>query len=112
MNLWQWLKPDPTKNPLFLINLKLTRILATMATSAEQAATENKLADQLNKALAEILSAIQALQAAQQAGSTTPDEDAATARLVTVAQALDDVIPDAPAPAPAPEVTPEVPPAS
>jgi peptidoglycan hydrolase CwlO-like protein len=77
---------------------KLNKI---MATQAEQAAKLSAVADQLDKATAEILAAIQALKDAQaNAGNTTPEEDAATARLSTAAQALDDINPDAPAPTP------------
>lgn len=71
-----------------------------MATQAEQAAKLNAIADELDKAKTEIVSAIQALKDAQAAaGNTTADEDAATARLDAVAQALDAINPDAtPAP--------------
>jgi hypothetical protein len=70
-----------------------------MATQAEQTAKLNAIGDKLDKASAEILAAIQALKDAQaNAGSTTPEEDAATARLEAGAQALDDIVPDAPTP--------------
>jgi chromosome segregation ATPase len=68
-----------------------------MATQAEQTAKLTAIGDKLDKASAEILAAIQALKDAQaNAGNTTPEEDAATARLETAAQSLDDIVPDAP----------------
>lgn len=77
-----------------------------MASKEEQTAKLNAIGDRLDKATAEILAAIQALKDAQaNAGNTTPEEDAATARLETAAQGLDDVNPDAPAPEPPPEPT-------
>jgi hypothetical protein len=57
------------------------------------AATLSSIADQLTKATAEIVAAIAA------AGNTTPAVDAAVAKLQGLAQALDDLNPDAP-PAP------------
>lgn len=77
-----------------------------MATQAEQAAHLNKIGDQLDKATAEIIAAVQALKdAIATAGSTTPEVDAAMARLDTGVQTLDDINPDQP-PAPAPAPTP------
>lgn len=56
----------------------------------------NAVGDELQKATAEIVAAV------SNAGSTTPEVDAAVARLQAAAKALDDLNPDAPAPAPAP----------
>jgi len=72
-----------------------------MATQAELAAHLGKIGDQLDKAQAEIVAAIQALKdAIANAGNTTPEIDAALARLDTSAQGLDDINPDQPAPTP------------
>ena len=71
-----------------------------MASQQEEADKLNQLAIQLDKANTEIQNAIQQLKdALAAAGGTTPEVDAATANLTAKAQALDDVVPDAP-PAP------------
>jgi len=70
-----------------------------MASQEDEAAQLSKIGDQLDKATGEITSAIQQLKdALASAGSTTPAVDAAVARLTTIAQGLDDIVPDAPAP--------------
>ncbi len=61
-----------------------------MSTQAELAASLNAVSDQLTKATAEIVAAIAA------AGNSTPDVDAAVAKLAGISQALDDLNPDAP----------------
>lgn len=64
-----------------------------------QAAALNTIADTLNKALAEIVAATAALAAANAAaGQTTPEQDAAQARLQAVADTLDALNPDTAAP--------------
>ncbi len=67
-----------------------------MATQAELAAKLTSIGDELDKAKAEIVAAIQALKdALASAGATTPEVDAAVVRLEGSAQALDDLNPDA-----------------
>lgn len=67
-----------------------------MATQAELAAQLTSIGDELDKAQAEIVAAIQALKdALAAAGSTTPEVDAAVTRLEGSAKALDDLNPDA-----------------
>lgn len=66
-----------------------------MATQAEIASALNLVLDQLNKANAEIVAQIAALEAAiAAAGNSTPEVDAAMAALKEVAQKLDDINPD------------------
>ena len=73
-----------------------------MATQAELAARLSAVGDELDKATAEIVAAIQALKdALAAAGGTTPEVDAAVTRLEGGAKALDDLNPDA-----VPPVTP------
>lgn len=68
-----------------------------MATQKELADKLNTIGDELDKAKAEIVAAVQALKdALSAAGSTTPEVDAAVARLESGAQALDDLNPDTP----------------
>lgn len=68
-----------------------------MATQAEIASALNLVLDQLNKANAEIVAQIAALEAAiAAAGNSTPEVDAAMAALKEVAQKLDDINPDVP----------------
>jgi seryl-tRNA synthetase len=79
---------------LHKLNRKADKI---MASQAEEAAKLQAFGDQLDKATAEILAAIQGLKdALAAAGNTTPEVDAATDRLATAAQALDDIVPDVP----------------
>lgn len=61
-----------------------------MASQAEEAAALNAISDQLAKALNELVTAI------QNAGNTTPEVDAATAKLQQLAQDLDNIVPDQP----------------
>lgn len=88
---------------LLNINQRLAQIESNqrkiMASQDQEAAALNAIGDQLNKALAELVAALANL------GQTSPEVDAATARLQAAAQALDDLNPD-PAPAPAPEPAP------
>lgn len=78
------------------INRKVDKI---MASQQEEADKLNALATQLGKASDEILKAIQDLKdALAAAGSTSPEVDAATQALTEKAQALDDIVPDVPAP--------------
>jgi hypothetical protein len=66
-----------------------------MATQQELVAQLNTVRDQFTKAKDEIVAKIQALQdAINNAGGTTPEVDAAVAELVSLAQALDDIVPD------------------
>ena len=88
-----WFKIPCTVSPsphlmrlLFLINAKTELI---METQVELAARLNAVADQLTKALAEILAAV----AAQP--NASPELVAAADRLATIAKALDDINPDA-----------------
>jgi len=68
-----------------------------MASHEEQTALLNQIADRYDKGIQEVLDAIQQLKDAQAAaGNTTPEEDAATARLQAGAEALDNITPDAP----------------
>jgi len=72
-----------------------------MATQQEEADKLNAIAAQLAKANDELQKAIQDLKdALATAGSTTPEVDAATDALTQKAQALDDIVPDAPSPTP------------
>lgn len=68
--------------------------------TADLAATLQKIDDQLDKAKTEIVGQIQALKdALANAGTDVPPEaQAALDRLTTLAQALDDITPDAPPP--------------
>ena len=70
-----------------------------MATQAEEAAKLTALSAQLSKANDEIQKAIADLKTAlDAAGNTSPEVDAATDALTMKAQALDDIVPDAPTP--------------
>ncbi len=67
-----------------------------MATQAELAAKLSSIGDELDKAQAEIVAAIQALKdALTAAGATSPEVDAAVTRLEGSAKSLDDLNPDA-----------------
>lgn len=71
-----------------------------MGSQADEATALNALADQLTKANTEIQAAIADLKTQiANAGNTTPEVDAALARVTAGAQTLDDIVPD-PAPAP------------
>lgn len=59
-------------------------------------ATQAEVVAQLNKALGEIRAKVDELTAA------VANQNNASPELVAVAQALDDIVPDAPAPAPTP----------
>ena len=73
-----------------------------MATQAQLAAQLSAIGDELDKATAEIVAAIQALKdALAAAGGTTPEVDAAVTRLEGGAKSLDDMNPDAVTPPPA-----------
>lgn len=68
-----------------------------MATQAELEALLTGVATQLSKASGEIVAKIGDLEVAiANAGNTTPEVDAAVANLKTIAQALDDIVPDTP----------------
>src|ERR1044071_9396933 len=79
---------------------RLTRkVKQIMATQQELATKLNSIGDELDKAFKEITDAVQALKdALANAGNSTPEVDAAVARLDTAAQALDNINPDAPTP--------------
>ena len=87
------------RNQFDILIRKLTHIEKElsdiMATQDELAAKLSAIGDELDKATAEIVAAIQALKdALAAAGSTTPAVDAAVTRLETGAKALDDLNPD------------------
>ena len=63
----------------------------------ELAAKIDAVSDKLGKASGEIVNEIATLRAA--AGQLPADAEASLARLESMAQALDDIVPDAPAPA-------------
>jgi len=71
-----------------------------MTSDATNAAKIDAVNTQLVKATGEIVAQVQALKDALANQDTTPETDAALAKLVATAQALDDLNPDAPAPAP------------
>lgn len=78
------------------INRKLDKLMATADESTKEL---GEIKDQLVKANTEIQAKIQALvDAANNAGNTDPAVQAAIDALKPAAQALDDVVPDAPAP--------------
>lgn len=80
------------------INRKVKHI---MATQAELSAKLTSIGDELDKAQAEIIAAIQALKdALATAGATSPEVDAAVTRLEGSAKALDDLNPDVTPPTP------------
>jgi hypothetical protein len=80
-----------------LLHKLIRKAQKIMASQAEEAAILVAVDEKLDKATAEILAAIQGLKdALAAAGNTTPEVDAATARLTTAAQALDDIVPDVP----------------
>lgn len=87
------------------LEAKLDKILKLlekiMATNAELAQSLNDLKAQADKARQEIVDKVAALEAAIQAGGTTPEVDAALAALKGSVQSLDDLNPDVP-PAPPP----------
>lgn len=70
-----------------------------IASQAEQAAKLRAIGEQIAKAKAEIVAAVDKLTAAVAAGgNTTPEVDEATQALQTAVQGLDDLNPDAPTP--------------
>lgn len=73
------------------VNIQLRKIIMNQA---DLATALNNFGTQLEKALSELIAAI------QNAGNTTPEVDAAVQRLQGVAQQLDDIVPDAPPPGP------------
>jgi hypothetical protein len=82
-----------------LVNLEIL----IMATQAEIAQGLKAVTAQLNKAKAEIVAKVAALeQAIGDAGSSTPEVDQALADLKGAAQSLDDLNPDAPVDVPTP----------
>lgn len=99
----------------FIFFNPVARILAAIAdlkdtilmNQTELQAALDAVNDQLTKATAEINAEIATLTAEIAAGGvTTPGVDASLARLQGLAQALDDLNPDAPPPAPAPAPAP------
>lgn len=76
-------------NPFRSINKKLKLI---MANQAEHAAELRALKEQNDKARAEVLAKIAALELA--IGQTTPEVDAALANLKASVQTDDDIVPD------------------
>ena len=96
--------PSPT---LADVMAKLTQLQEQITMNqAETAAALTVVGDRLTEASTEIVARLQELQAAiTQAGNTTPEVDAALARVQTLAAALADIVPNDP---PAP---PEEPPA-
>lgn len=69
-------------------------ILKKVMTKEELKAALGNIATQLNKAKDEILAALEA------SGNVDADTEAAVNQIGTIAQALDDINPDAPAPTP------------
>jgi hypothetical protein len=79
---------------IIAVNIQLYKIIMNQTELAEHLTTRNA---QLNKALIEINTRIDALiLAVQNAGNTTPEIDAAVTSLDEVSQALDDLNPDTP----------------
>lgn len=73
-------------------------LLGKIMTNVTQLAAKiDAVSDKLGKASGEILNEIATLRAA--AGELPTDAEASLARLESMAQALDDIVPDAPAPA-------------
>jgi uncharacterized phage infection (PIP) family protein YhgE len=71
------------------------RLKYIMATQAQLAAQLTALATQAEKAKAEVTTKLADLQTAlDNAGSTTPEVDAALAALAAAVQATDDIVPD------------------
>lgn len=90
----------PPGNALLLAQLTIIQqeLKTIMTTQVQTAADLLAVKAQLSKAAGEIVGKISSLEAAlAAAGATTPEVDAAVADLKTLAQALDDVVPDAPA---------------
>jgi hypothetical protein len=70
-----------------------------MSTQAELATQLLAVRDQLTKASAEVQARVAALEAAiANSGNSTPEVDAALDAVKQIAQALDDLNPDAPTP--------------
>lgn len=85
--------PGDARRTLLTILKTLERI---MATQAELAAQLLAVRDQLGKASAEITARVAVLEAAiVAAGNSTPEVDAALEAVKQIAQALDDLNPDA-----------------
>ena len=82
---------------LFVINRKLTTI---MASQAEEAAKIAAFTAQVRKAIDEITTRLAALEEAVRNSPATEELTAAVAALGVAVQAADDIIPDAPPPTP------------
>ena len=84
------------RNELSEISLKLDQINQKLAhiqmTNAELTAALTEAGDKLEKAQAEILAELEKLKAG---GELSPEAQATVARIQSIAQALDDVVPDA-----------------
>jgi (p)ppGpp synthase/HD superfamily hydrolase len=95
--LWWWSKPkvklEHLDALLHAINQKADVIMVNQAELAQQL---RDLKAQNEKARAEILAKIAALEAAIAAGTSTPEVDAALADLKASIQADDDLNPDSP----------------
>jgi hypothetical protein len=90
----------------FFQSIKVT----LMTNQSELAASLQALADQADKAKAEIIAEIANAEAkVAAAGAVSPEVDAAFARLKGAVQGLDDLNPDAPAPTAAPDAAPATP---
>ena len=77
------------------------KVDSIMGSQADQAAKLRALATQLGKAKAEIVTAVDTLKAAIEAGGNSTEEvDDATAALETAVQGLDDLNPDEASPTP------------
>lgn len=89
----------PPSNALLLAYLKtLLKEILTMSETQQQTAARLALIEgQLGKGLAEIVAEIATLKAAVEGAATTdPEIVASTDRLAVLAQAIDDVVKDAP----------------
>ncbi len=91
--------PDWMKPFLPATKQDINKILMNQA---EELAALKTLTTQLGKASDEIQAKLKALQDAIDAGTVTPEVEAAVAELTTAAQKLDDIVPDAPNPGPVP----------
>lgn len=78
------------KKQLTEINHKLDHVIMD---SAELTTKLTEAGDKLEKAKAEILAEIEKIQSG---GALTPEAQAAVERLQSIAQALDDIVPDVP----------------
>jgi len=104
----------PTSSPTLAdVMAKLNQLQEQITMNhAETAAALTAVGDRLTEASTEIVARLQDLQAAiTEAGNTTPEVDAALARVQTLAAALADIVPNDPPADPPPAEEPADPPA-